>query len=176
MVIVLIRVLYVITSVIKDGKSRTADGVKNYCSEESQENRLSEYDDGVDESLYGTLYQSLIELFEREKPYLNPVLKITDVSEKLGTNKTYLSRIIAKNGVSYTDFIHKYRIMDCLRLYSDNPNLKMEQISYMVGYRNHSTFNKAFLKFVGKTPAAWEKSQKKDRNEDNQRDSSKDKR
>lgn len=50
-------------------------------------------------------------LFEEDKIYLNPKLKLSDVALAVGTNRTYLSRYFNRqNGQTFYDYVNTYRI------------------------------------------------------------------
>ncbi|MBP5210458.1 MAG: helix-turn-helix transcriptional regulator [Bacteroidales bacterium] len=99
-----------------------------------------------------------IDYFEREKPYLNPDLRIVDVAEHLFTNKTYLSRAInIKFGKNFSQLVHWFRIRDAVDIYANDKSksMTMQELHQRVGFRSMSTFNTAFSRYTGKTPAEW---------------------
>lgn len=102
----------------------------------------------------------LIRLMEEEKQYLNPDLTLKDLAKALRIHYNHLSRIINERfGLSYNDFVNKYRIEEAQRRLHD-PDLKNKSISdimYDSGFYSKSVFNTAFKKLTGKTPSQFRK-------------------
>ncbi|MCK9305689.1 MAG: helix-turn-helix domain-containing protein [Bacteroidales bacterium] len=107
------------------------------------------------------LYERLIIYFDQKKPYLNPNLKIREVALYLYTNKTYLSRVInEKKRQNFSQFTNYYRIEEVQRLFRENSNLTIQELSAMSGFGSMATFSIAFRYFMGATPADWCKEQR----------------
>ena len=108
------------------------------------------------------LKERLLYLFEGEKLYLRPDIRITDLAERLLTNKTHLSKVIrAKTGKNYCQLVHTYRIREAMRLFSGNPRLSIVQLGQLVGFNSLTTFTTAFGRNTGFTPAEWCKNYRK---------------
>ena len=102
------------------------------------------------------LKERLLYLFEGEKLYLRPDIRITEVAERLLTNKTHLSKVIrAKTGKNFCQLVHTYRIREAMRLFSGNPRLSIVQLGQLVGFNSLTTFTTAFGRNTGFTPAEW---------------------
>lgn len=102
------------------------------------------------------LKERLLFLFEGEKLYLRPDIRITEVAERLLTNKTHLSKVIRiKTGKNFCQLVHSYRIREAMRLFSGNPNLSIVQLGQLVGFNSLTTFTTAFGRNTGYTPAEW---------------------
>ena len=84
----------------------------------------------------------------KEKPYLNPELKITDMISSLGTNRTYLSRFINNTyGMSFSSYINNCRIKE-LKNYQSNPKMGIytdEDLIIMAGFTSYRGY-KRFVK------------------------------
>lgn len=106
------------------------------------------------------LKDRLIQLMEEKKPFLDSELKIQQLSELMGISTHQLSQLINEQlGLSYPEFIHKYRIREAERLLSD-PNFaetKILSIAFDVGYSNKATFNSAFKKLTGMSPVEFKR-------------------
>lgn len=60
---------------------------------------------------YDLLYQKLEALMVDDKLYLNPELRLSDISELLATNRSYVSRLVNnKSQISFCEFVNDYRI------------------------------------------------------------------
>ncbi len=106
------------------------------------------------------LKQSLLNLFENQKVYKNPDLKITEVSGLLFTNRTYLSNLINQDfNCSFNDFVNKYRIQEAKNLINTDKNQKftLEYIGEQSGFGSLHTFIRMFKKFEKTTPGAYRK-------------------
>lgn len=102
------------------------------------------------------LKERLLYLFEGEKLYLRPDIRITEVAERLLTNKTHLSKVIrTKTGKNFCQLVHSYRIREAMRLFSGNPKLSIVQLGQLVGFNSLTTFTTAFGRNTGFTPAEW---------------------
>ena len=111
------------------------------------------------------LKERLCNVLEREKLYLNPDIRVGDLAERLFTNKNYLAQTIKlKLNKNFCQLVHYYRVREAMRLYSQNSNLTITQLCRRVGFNSMTTFNTAFGRNTGYTPAEWCKEYRK-RNE-----------
>ncbi|PHS10472.1 MAG: hypothetical protein COA88_01650 [Kordia sp.] len=102
------------------------------------------------------LIHNITKLFEGEKIFLEHDLSLGKVSERLESNKSYVSRVINEfSGKNFNTFINEYRINEARKLLTqrENWNLTIESIADMVGFKSKSSFNIAFKKFTGITPS-----------------------
>lgn len=84
-------------------------------------------------------------LFEKEKVYKNPDLKIWDVSSMLGTNRTYVSNVInTEYGRNFCAHVNSYRINHAKALIQSNPNLTNQQIAELSGFGSVNSLYRAF--------------------------------
>lgn len=107
-----------------------------------------------------TLYAELCRLMEQERLYAEAQLTREKVAERLGTNRTYLTRAVKeKTGMSYLQFVNSYRINEAIRILSDkdNTNYPLKQIWSDLGFSSPSTFFKIFQQTVGITPSTYRK-------------------
>lgn len=102
--------------------------------------------------------QSLLEVMEEQKPYLNPMLTITELAELLNSNQKYLSVVINdcfdKN---FFTFINEYRVKEAIKLLSTSvgQQYSIEGIGKTVGFNSRSTFISAFKKQTNTTPSEY---------------------
>ncbi len=93
-----------------------------------------------------------------EKIFLQQDLSASKLAEELGTNTSYLSKIINdKFGLNFSAFINKYRIQEAqiIILNKDYKNYTIEAIAHECGYKSKSTFNEAFKRITGLTPSYY---------------------
>ena len=102
------------------------------------------------------LKDRLCNVLEREKLYLNPDIRVGDLAERLYTNKSYLAQTIKITlNKNFCQLVHYYRVREAMRLYAQNPELTITQLCRRVGFNSMTTFNTAFGRNTGFTPAEW---------------------
>ncbi|MCA1759283.1 MAG: AraC family transcriptional regulator, partial [Bacteroidales bacterium] len=104
------------------------------------------------------LQNKLLELFEREKAYRKPELKITEVSQLLGTNRSYVSALINNEfSCSFNEFVNKYRIAEAKRMMKEDSIEKysLNYIAESVGFGSVGTFIRVFKDMEGITPGRY---------------------
>lgn len=79
------------------------------------------------------------------------------VARLIGTNRTYLSRIINDHyGMTFTQFINSLRIKEAIRRLSDtSDDTPLKAISHQLGFNSMSTFYSRFAAETGMTPATY---------------------
>lgn len=79
------------------------------------------------------------------------------VARLIGTNRTYLSRIINDHyGMTFTQFINSLRIKEAIRILSDtDDDTPLKAISHQLGFNSMSTFYSRFAAETGMTPATY---------------------
>lgn len=104
------------------------------------------------------LQDALERLFERQRPYLQHDLKITDVASSLGTNRTYISRVIHDTyGTNFSGFVNDFRVQEAMRLFDEKAyrNYTTKSIADAAGFNNYNSFTAAFRKATGITPGQY---------------------
>ena len=101
--------------------------------------------------------QTLNDVMENEKPYLNSDYKLEDLAQRLGTNRTYLSDYLhAVKKVAFYDFINQLRVTKkSIPLLKAHPEYSIDQVASASGFNSTTTFRRAFLKYAGTTPSAF---------------------
>ena len=118
-------------------------------------NRSKKEKDFEKEKKYKELDTCFIKFILEEKPYLMSDVSQEEFCQKLGTNRTYLSRMINQNyKQSFSDLLYKYRIGEACELLADQGNMyfSIEKIGSMAGFRNNATFHRKFKKQLFLTP------------------------
>lgn len=100
----------------------------------------------------------VLEYVEKEKPYLNSNLTITELAKQLDMLTYQLSKIINNEiGKTFFDFINSYRVEEVKKMMKKNKNYKIIAIAYDCGFNSKSSFNRIFKKITGKTPSQYRK-------------------
>jgi AraC-like DNA-binding protein len=103
----------------------------------------------------------LINLFENEKVYKHPELKISDLATQLYTNRTYLSNLInSEYNCSFSTFVNHYRVEEAKKqlLNEDNDQYSLEYISVLAGFGSLHSFIRVFKEITNTTPGRFRES------------------
>ena len=115
------------------------------------------------------LYDSIATYMRNRKPYCDPDFTISQLSEAIDSNVTYISKAIKLNkDVNFNVFINSYRI-DLVKEMLDNDYQNKYTMRYIYttsGFRHQSTFNKVFKQISGVTPSEYIKKLELDRHKD----------
>jgi len=104
------------------------------------------------------LNEKLLDLFVNEAVYKNPDLKITQISEKLNTNRTYISKHInTEFSCTFSDFVNRYRIEEAKRLLTEDSSktYSLNHIAEKSGFGSMGNFMRVFRDFEGITPGQF---------------------
>lgn len=102
--------------------------------------------------------RQLIQLMEEKKLFTNPELRITDIALMLGTNRTYISRIVNEEmQTNFCDWINSYRIDYAVDIMNDpqQNHLSALQISEISGFSSVSAFYRVFKEKQGISPGRY---------------------
>lgn len=104
--------------------------------------------------------KQLLDLFETEKPYLEPSVSLSELSEKLSVSSKQLSQVINQSfNKSFFDFINSYRIKEVQKILNETSDNKITvlEVMFQAGFNSKSSFNTAFKKETGQTPTEFRK-------------------
>lgn len=90
------------------------------------------------------LSEQLEKLFTVDKVYLEPRLRLVDLAQKLGTNRTYLSNFFNKERqTTFYEFVNGYRISHSENLLTTT-DYTLDVVAELSGFNSLSTFRRAF--------------------------------
>ncbi len=104
--------------------------------------------------------KQLVALLETEKPFLNPQVSLSDLSEKLSVSTKQLSQVINQSfNKSFFDFVNSYRIQEVQQILKESKDEKLTvlEVMFQAGFNSKSSFNTAFKKETGLTPTEFRK-------------------
>jgi AraC-like DNA-binding protein len=104
------------------------------------------------------LNEKLLDLFVNEAIYKHSDLKITHISEKLHTNRTYISKHInTEYSCTFNDFVNRYRIEEAKKLLIEDStkNYSLNYISEKSGFGSMGSFMRVFRDIEGITPGQF---------------------
>ncbi|MEL6654634.1 MAG: helix-turn-helix domain-containing protein, partial [Bacteroidota bacterium] len=106
------------------------------------------------------LYQRVRQLFESERLFEAPDLRLSTVAKQLETSARSVSQAINTcGGKNFYEFVNDFRIRAAQHILeqSEDQQLTMQEVMYDVGYSSKSSFNKEFKKKTGLTPLQYRK-------------------
>lgn len=119
-------------------------------------------EDNEDEEQRGALFKQYAEevntWFEKEKPYLNEDLRLTDLQRVFPISRSYLSQLFNKElGMTFSDYVNRFRIEESKRLMEAEPHASIQEIAERSGFHSISTFRRAFTKHTGIIPSEYKR-------------------
>lgn len=95
-------------------------------------------------------------LYEEDKVYLIPSLKLEDLAKMLDTNRTYTANLMKHSfNTTFAAYTNQHRVEEAKKLLLSNPDEKMETIANKSGFATSPTFTKVFKAATGMTPSHW---------------------
>ena len=140
----------------REARSQTLYPVIGQSADRGDEMLLEDGQQDPREFDYERMKNKICALLEREKLYLNPDIRVNDIAQKLCTNKNYVAQAIkSRMNKNFCQLIHYYRVREAMRIYALNPEMSMKELARSVGFNSMTTFNAAFSRVTGYTPAEW---------------------
>jgi len=95
----------------------------------------------------------------RAKQYINEhqteELSLEQVAAAVHTSKFYFCKIFKKStGINFTDYLSRVRTERAKNLLL-NPNLRVSEIAYEVGFQSLTHFNRVFKRVLGRSPTDY---------------------
>ncbi len=110
----------------------------------------------VGTSTIDKLRTKIQQLMEEERLYLQPDLKITDLTGRLNTNRDYTQQAIKRmEQGSFSEYINRLRIEHACNLLRNNPKIALIDLINACGYSSHASFYRNFKQFAGMSPTAY---------------------
>ena len=82
-------------------------------------------------------------------------LSLEDVAKAVNTSSFYFCKMFRKiTGINFTDYVSRLRIERAKNLLL-NPNLRISEIAYEVGFQSLTHFNRVFKKIAGQAPTVY---------------------
>ncbi len=87
--------------------------------------------------------------------HLSEDLSLGDVARAVNMSRFYFCKSFRKHtGLNFTDYVARLRVERAKELLL-NPNLRVSEIAYEVGFQSLTHFNRVFRRVVGKSPTAY---------------------
>lgn len=105
---------------------------------------------------YVELLRPRIAKWVESKAYMREQFTIEELAAKLYTNKTYLSSFIREEyGMNFSGWIAHLRIEESKRMMRENPDQKLIDVAFNVGFSSLAYFSSVFSKIEGVSPSVW---------------------
>jgi AraC-like DNA-binding protein len=96
---------------------------------------------------------------EEPQLYLQHDISAMQLAKLIGTNRLYLSKHFASQGITYSTYINGLRIQHFINLYHEavatHQPITVRQLAHKSGFHSYSTFNSAFKQSMGMTASEW---------------------
>ena len=114
---------------------------------------------GVKLSLSQNIGPLLKQYCEEPQLYLQHDISAMQLAKLIGTNRLYLSKHFASQGITYSTYINGLRIQHFINLYHEavatHQPITVRQLAHKSGFHSYSTFNSAFKQSMGMTASEW---------------------
>lgn len=108
----------------------------------------------VDVSL---LRQRIERLMIEEKLYLQPNLKIADLSTRLATNRNYIYLAINREmKMSFSEYINRMRVACAQALIDENPRMSLTEVAESSGFNSGTSFYRNFKLYMHISPKEYQ--------------------
>lgn len=102
------------------------------------------------------LVSAMHHMMEEEQYYLQHNTNIDDVAQRLGTNRTYVTRLMRQEfGLSFIEYVNVARIQYSMKLLYNSPQASLDDIAMHSGFQSTSNYCRAFKRYTGTTPKTW---------------------
>ncbi len=136
---------------------KTSKSLAKYNLTERKE-RDATYRQLVSPALMDDLKEKILDLVVMQKKYKDKNYSAKKLATDLGTNTRYVSAVVnVRFHMNYTSFVNKYRIEEAMSILTDKryQDLRIEEVSDMVGFANRQSFYASFYKLMGITPREY---------------------
>ncbi len=116
----------------------------------------------VSPKLMDEMKDKILNIIVMQKKYKDKDYSAKKLAEDLGTNTRYISAVVnVRFHMNYTSFVNKFRIEEAMAILVDRryQDLRMEEVSDMVGFSNRQSFYASFYKLQGLTPRQYREQQ-----------------
>ena len=112
----------------------------------------------VNPRLMDEMKEKILNIIVMQKKYKDKDYSAKKLAEDLGTNTRYISAVVnVRFHMNYTSFVNKFRIEEAMTILVDRryQDLRMEEVSDMVGFANRQSFYASFYKLMNMTPREY---------------------
>ena len=115
----------------------------------------------TNQPIISELQKRIEQLMEEEQLFRQPNLKIVDLVQKLGTNRSYIYQAINREmGLSFAEYINRMRIEYASQLILQHPDMPVSTIGEQAGFNSSTSFYRNFKQYKGMGPKEYQSSLK----------------
>ncbi|MEM8556767.1 MAG: helix-turn-helix transcriptional regulator, partial [Bacteroidota bacterium] len=99
-------------------------------------------------------------VMERDRPYLDPTLRLSDLAARVGVGERTLSDVLSSVlGATFYDLVNGYRVQEAQARLRDpaTAHLTVLAVGMEAGFSSKASFNRVFKARTGETPSAYRK-------------------
>ena len=138
----------------------TLSELNNPVQETAEETPATAQTDSQSQTVISKDIATMLKLYcEDRQLYLQYDISLTQLAKHIGTNRSYLSKHFALQGVTYNSYINGLRIQYFIDLYhkaaATHRTTTAQQLALQSGFRSYSTFSAAFKQKMGQTVTEW---------------------
>ncbi len=114
----------------------------------------------VSPELMDEFKEKILDIIVMKKKYRDKNYSAKMLASDLATNMRYLSAVISlRFHTNYSSFVNKFRIEEAMSILTDSryQDLRIEDVSDMVGFANRQSFYTSFTRITGTTPKEYRK-------------------
>ncbi|MEG1586478.1 MAG: helix-turn-helix domain-containing protein [Bacteroidales bacterium] len=102
---------------------------------------------------YQRIYFRLLQVMDKEKPFLDPELDLVGLSRLVGTNRSLLSATLnQQTKMNFSYWLAEYRVNFLIRQTDLYPEKKMDDLASICGFSSRTSFYRQFKLITGLTP------------------------
>ena len=112
----------------------------------------------VSPRLMDEMKEKILRILVMEKKYKDKNYSAKKLAEDLGTNTRYISAVVnVRFHMNYTSLVNSYRIEEARAILVDRryQDMRMEDVSDMVGFANRQSFYASFYRIMNMTPREY---------------------
>ncbi|MBR4708903.1 MAG: helix-turn-helix transcriptional regulator [Bacteroidaceae bacterium] len=139
--------------------SRTQFSIWNIEQDEQEGSfsSLSHNQAATSETNISQLCRRIEQLMNEELFYLQPNLKIGDLSARLATNRNYIYLAINREmKMSFSEYINRQRIAYAKALIDETPQMPLTEVAERSGFNSSTSFYRNFRQYQNMSPKAYQ--------------------
>ena len=139
--------------------SRTQFSIWNIEQDEQEcsFSSLSHNQAATSETNISQLCRRIEQLMNEEQFYLQPNLKIGDLSARMATNRNYIYLAINREmKMSFSEYINRQRIAYAKALIDETPQMPLTEVAERSGFNSSTSFYRNFRQYQNMSPKAYQ--------------------
>ena len=120
--------------------------------------KKADYRSLVSPRMMDEMQEQIMYIIVMQKKYRDKNYSAKKLADEIGTSNRYISAVVnTRFHMNYSQFVNKYRIDEAMSILVDKryQNLRMEEVSDMVGFSNRQSFYASFFRIKGITPRQY---------------------